>query len=307
MASDHAQPRANLNPNFPITTQASRRLKLSLRTHLMRAVTLAPHDIVLGRRAALRARPGVGALVGAAERWYASGVVAFSPVVGAELLLDASTAPITHVQVGDLVRGELETPVQEAFRRRLRAGDVVFDVGANVGFLTLVAGAIVGSGGRVVAWEPVPESADAIRRNAALNDMGWVQVREAAAGAEAGTQTLLEVDERSWSHLADRGRHPRTQSEREVRVEALDALVLSGELPPPRLVKIDVEGSEVAVLPGMRRLLSDYRPDLVVELHGTNAEVADLLEPLGYALENLDGPAPVREAGPVHVLAIPRS
>jgi FkbM family methyltransferase len=182
-----------------------------------------------------------------------AGVLAFSPVVGAELLLDASTAPITHVQVGDLVRGELETPVQEAFRRRLTAGDVGFDVGANVGFLSLVAGAIVGPTGRVVAWEPVPASADAVRRNAAVNGMDWVEVREAAVGAEPGTQTLLEVDEQSWSHLADRGRHPRTNVEREVRVEALDPLVASGELPPPPLVKIDVEGSEVAVLPGMRR------------------------------------------------------
>jgi FkbM family methyltransferase len=282
-------------------------VKLSLRTHLMRAATLVPHDVVLARHAALRARPGVGTLVGAAERWYARGVVAFSPVVGAELLLDASTAPITHVQVGDLVRGELETPVQEAFRRRLTAGDVVFDVGANVGFLSLVAGAIVGPAGRVVAWEPVPASADAVRRNAAVNGMGWVEVREAAVGAEPGTQTLLEVDEQSWSHLADRGRHPRTNVERDVRVEALDPLVASGELPPPSLVKIDVEGSEVAVLPGMRRILEEHRPDLVVELHATNAEVADLLEPLGYALENLDGPAPVRGAGPVHVLATPRS
>jgi len=282
-------------------------MKLSLRTHLMRAATLVPHDRVLERHAALRARPGVGALVGAAERWYARGVVAFSPVVGAELLLDASTAPITHVQVGDLVRGELETPVQEAFRRRLTAGDVVFDVGANVGFLSLVAGAIVGPSGRVVSWEPVPASADAIRRNAAVNRMDWVEVREAAVGAEPGTQTLLEVDEQSWSHLADRGRHPRTNVERAVRVEALDPLVASGELPPPRLVKIDVEGSEVAVLPGMRRILEEHRPDLVVELHATNDEVADILEPLGYALENLDGPAPIREAGPVHVLATPRS
>jgi FkbM family methyltransferase len=272
----------------------------------MRAVTLAPHDIVLGRRAALRARPGVGALVGAAERWYARGVVAFSPVVGAELLLDASTAPITHVQVGDLVRGELETPVQEAFRRRLRAGDVVYDVGANVGFLSLVAATLVGPAGRVVAWEPVPSSAEAARRNAAVNGLDWISVREGAVGAQPGLRTLLEVDEESWSHLADRGRHPRTRAERSVRVEALDGLVASGELPPPRLVKIDVEGSEVAVLPGMRRILEEHRPDLVIELHGTNAEVADLLEPLSYSLENLDGPAPVREAGPVHVLATAR-
>jgi FkbM family methyltransferase len=285
---------------------AAAAVKLSLRTHLMRAATIAPHEAVLARREVLQARRGMGSLIGVAERWYERGVVAFSPVVGAELLLDASTAPITHVQVGDLVRGELETPVQEAFRRRLQAGDVVFDVGANIGFMALVAAAIVGPTGKVVAWEPVPLSADAARRNARVNGMDWVTVREAAVGSQPGSQILLEVDERSWSHLADRGRHPRTQTEREVAVESLDALVDSGELPVPRLVKIDVEGSEVAVLPGMRRIIEEHKPDLVVELHATNDEVADFLEPLGYELENLDGPAPVREAGPVHVLATAR-
>ena len=44
---------------------------------------------------------------------------------------------------------------------------------------------------------------------------------------------------------------------------------------------------------------------LVIETHETNAEVADRLEPLGYVLQNLDGPGPVRGAGPVHVLAVP--
>jgi hypothetical protein len=86
-----------------------------------------------------------------------------------------------------------------------------------------------------------------------------------------------------------------------VRVVALDDL----DLPAPAFVKVDVEGSEVAVLDGAARLLREARPVLVVETHETNAEVADRLEALGYRLENLDGPAPVRAAGPVHVLAVP--
>ena len=71
-------------------------------------------------------------------------------------------------------------------------------------------------------------------------------------------------------------------------------------------MKIDVEGSEIAVLEGARELLARDGPVLVVELHATNAEVCDLLDDAGYAYENLEGPEPVRDAGPVHLLARPR-
>ena len=202
-----------------------------------------------------------------------------------------------HIQAYGLVRGSLEPMVQEALRRTVAPGALVYDVGANLGFFTLVAAAL---GARVVAFEPEPSNAAHLRATVALNRLD-AEVREAAAAERSGRAELLAVDEASWSHLADRGHHPRTRRSVEVETVALD------DLPPADVYKIDVEGSEVAVLRGMARTLREHAPVLIVETHATNAEVCDLLEPLGYAVENLDGPQAPRTAGPVHLLSAKNS
>ena len=89
-----------------------------------------------------------------------------------------------------MLTGTHEIQVQQALVRSVRAGDVVWDVGANIGYLALVAARIVGPAGRVVAIEPDAQCAAAIRRNAQLNDLAGVEVVEAAAaGAHAARPT----------------------------------------------------------------------------------------------------------------------
>lgn len=205
--------------------------------------------------------------------------------------------PLGHVQAWGLVRGVVEPATQEALRRHAGPGSVVWDVGANVGFFSLLAARL---GARVHAFEPLPASAAALRGHVAANGYGErVTVHERAVAARSRRAPFLVVDEASWSHLADRGPHPRARDRIEVEVVALDDLAL----PRPDVVKIDVEGSEVAVLEGARRTLAEHAPVLLIELHATNDELCDLLEPLGYEAENIDGVEPVRDAGPVHVLA----
>ena len=250
-----------------------------LRSYLIRALTRLPP----------RARRSLSRIAGDRDVM----VTGTPPMSGAIL----RGLPAEHIQAWEMVRGVVEVPVQEAFRRHVGPGTVVWDVGANVGYFSLLAARL---GGHVHAFEPVPESAARLRGNVAANGLeDRVEVHEAAVGATAGRQPFLVVRDASWSHLADRGRHKATREERDVEVVRLDDL----DLPPPDLVKIDVEGSEVAVLDGAARVLREHRPVLVVELHETNDEVCDRLEAAGYALENLDGPVPPREAGPIHVLA----
>ncbi len=264
------------------------RVAAAVRSRAYRAFTRLPHE-------AVEARGGVAVAV--ARRLTETGpvTVASGPGVGLTLRL-----PLMHIQAYGLVRGTLEPGVQEALRRLVAPGSVVWDVGANLGFFSLLAARL---GASVEAFEPLPGAAAALRSNVALNGMdGAVRVHERAAGAAAGRAPLLVVDEGSWSHLAVRGPHLRAVGTVEVEVAALDELAL----PAPAVVKLDVEGSELAVLQGMRATLAAARPAVICELHATNAEVTEFLEDAGYAVENLDGPAPVREAGPVHVLGRPR-
>jgi FkbM family methyltransferase len=244
------------------------------------------------------------AALGLAQRLIDTGPV---PVTGGHargLLLEPSTLPLTHVQAYGIVRGSVEPEVQEALRRVVAPGATVYDVGANIGFFTLLCARLTGPTGRVVAFEPSPPAIPGLRANVALNGLAHVEVVERAVAAEPGRARLLQVGQHSWSHLEDRGRHPDTTAVVDVEVTTIDGEVAAGRAVPD-VLKVDVEGSEIAVLEGMRETLAEHRPVLVVELHGTNREVMDLLDAAGYAAENLEGPTPVREAGPVHLLARP--
>ncbi len=225
---------------------------------------------------------------------------------GQGLILDMRYIPISHAHAGALASGNLEVEVQEALVRRLGPGDVVYDIGANLGFFSLIAARLVGPEGRVFAFEPAPENVEAIRSNAELNRIDNVVVIPCAVSSRAGTARLQIVDDQSWSRLEEFGEHPDTERVLEVETVAIDDLVESGELPPPALVKIDVEGAELAVLDGMRATIERHRPAIVCELHDTNAEVADAFAADGYRVVNLEGPVPIeQDADAHHALGLP--
>jgi FkbM family methyltransferase len=143
----------------------------------------------------------------------------------------------------------------------LRPGDVAFDVGANVGLFTLLMSRIVGPSGRVVAYEAAPENAALLRDTIAMNYQAeWVDIRQAAAAASAGTLTfhastrflgngsLLPHDEQYTREFLVDG-------ERELSVAAEPLDVHLGAFERIALVKIDVEGAEEQVLAGMQGLI----------------------------------------------------
>jgi FkbM family methyltransferase len=222
------------------------------------------------------------------------------------LRFPARALPPGHAHTRQLLRGELEVPVQEALRRTLPAGGTLWDVGANVGFFTLLGARLVGPEGHVVAWEPV--GAVAVHAGEAALRSGLdarVEVRAEAVGARAGEEELLVPGDASWSHLASRGNAAGTSRER-VAVTTLDAALAAGA-PAPDLVKLDVEGSEGDVLRGAVRLLTEVRPALVIEVHDTAAEICDLLDVAGYRAERIDAAGAPRAApAHAHLLARPR-
>ncbi|MER7002600.1 FkbM family methyltransferase [Dactylosporangium sp. NPDC000555] len=148
--------------------------------------------------------------------------------------------------------------------RWLRPGDTAFDVGANIGALTVFMARAVGRRGRVVAFEASPSQAALLRDNVAVNYLNdWVEVHEQAAWSHPDTLTF-HVSERFQGngsllrHDDWYDGHFRVDTHREVRVEAvpLDDALLRHR---PRLVKIDVEGAEADVLAGMARWLAEAR------------------------------------------------
>lgn len=150
------------------------------------------------------------------------------------------------------------------FRRLAARSGLVLDVGANIGVYAVTGGADVPSGGRVVAFEPVPENLAYLRRNVAANGLGGrVTVEPVAVGEGPGEITLYLSAEQTGKHSAAAANAGPPAGAVTVPMTSLDAYVTGRA---PDLIKIDVEGYEGFVLSGARRCLGAL-PALLFELH----------------------------------------
>jgi FkbM family methyltransferase len=227
------------------------------------------------------------------------------PLKGAELLLYDATTVFKEMETGRYERWLFDAVEQACPDLN---GRTVWDVGAWIGYHTLAFAALVGSAGRVVAFEPSTVNAERIRAHIEQNpELGKrVTLFELALGDADGEHVFLagqHIDDgtSSGSHLAD-GYPPEasdvySEFERHVvHTVRADTLIAHGDVPIPDVVKLDVEGAEHQVLDGARRLVETHRPILLVELHhpASTQRVVEQLESAGYELrvveERLDTP-----------------
>jgi len=180
--------------------------------------------------------------------------------------------------------GVYEQEKQSALAAAVRPGDVVYDVGANVGFYSLLASALVGPAGAVFAFEPLPRNLAILRRHLALNRAANVRVIAGAVADRPGVARFDTSGIPEMARLSDAGGL-------EVPTVRLDDLLAAGQIAPPAVMKIDVEGAEYAALCGARGLLARHRPALLLATHGAevHGRCCALLRELGYGLEPLDG------------------
>lgn len=215
--------------------------------------------------------------------------------------------------IPDFEHGTSEIPLQRVLEQNLQSGQVFYDVGANVGFFTLIAARLVGMTGRVYAFEPVPANAAAIRHNLELNDFGHVDVIEKAVSDHAGFEELQVTGFAGGSTLASAGTPLDITAQLTVPLVVLDDLLAAGQLQPPHMVKIDVEGAELAVLHGMKNLLTSARPSIVFEVDDADPGVAQqkydacahFLLANGYAVQQMDDAYPDIDWHVLHGIAVP--
>ena len=209
-------------------------------------------------------------------------------------------------QAWSVLTGTHEPMVHEALRRTLGPGGTFVDVGCNIGYTALLAAAIVGPSGRVIALDAQRECAEATRANARLNGLEQIEVLHSAAGAVSGDADVIVTQDPLWTRLASVGEHPLEVRRERVTVTSIDDLVQRLALPAVNVVKIDVEGGELDVVAGMGRVLAEQRPFVVAEMHDRNEPFAAAMTAAGYRVVNLDGLEPVARAGAnVHVLCEP--
>jgi FkbM family methyltransferase len=152
-----------------------------------------------------------------------------------------------------------ELHVQEALQRELRPGAVLWDVGAHIGFTSLIASRLVGPTGRVEAFEPFPPNVERLAGSVGLNGFTNVTVHPQAITNRDGT-ALFHLHESSLQ-----GSLVEDPSAAAIKVACETLDTVARRLPPPDLIKVDAEGAGLDVLEGGRQFLMTVRPRLIVE------------------------------------------
>ena len=180
--------------------------------------------------------------------------------------------------------GSYEMNKRLAFEREIPNGAVLYDIGANVGYFSLLAAKLVGPEGRVYAFEPLPRNIEFLRKHIKINKFENIEVVDAAVSEHSGEAHFDLGASSAMGHLADSGGI-------QVRMVALDEMLEAGELRPPDYMKVDVEGAEYEALKGARKVLEQFHPVLFLDTHQREAHLPaiELLQSLGYEFEILDG------------------
>ena len=182
----------------------------------------------------------------------------------------------------------MEPEKTAALVEALRPGAVFFDVGANIGFYSIVASRILGPAGKVVAFEPSVTNLAYLHRHVELNRATNVLIVPAACADRQSLELFDAGRNRAEGHIAESVGSASTGPYALAPTTTVDAAV--GKLGmEPDVLKIDVEGAEVSVLRGAQSMLRRKRPVIFLEVHSDTLRSAclEILQPLGYSFQTL--------------------
>ena len=178
--------------------------------------------------------------------------------------------------------GSYESEKVSLFEKTLKKGNIVFDIGAHVGFYTLLAAELVGKDGKVFSFEPLMANYEYLKKHIEINNYKNITSFNVAVSDKDGLAFFTKGENTSTGHLTSNG-------ETKVRTMAIDDWINNKKLPVPDILKIDVEGAEFAVLKGAVNLLNKYHPIIFLSTHSSDIhkKCCDFLLSLGYKLEPL--------------------
>jgi len=261
-----------MNPLLRLAALASRILPVSFKQSIYRIKPLAG----LVRRTLNLAAPSELAQV----------KIAAGDLAGFKFELDLQTEK-------DYWLGTYEVELQRAVRDLLSSGMCIYDVGANIGYVTLLLAKAAGESGQVVAFEALPANIARLEKHVALNHLaGRVTVVAGAVVDQARpVRFLVHPSSSMGKAVGSAGREKMGAYLKEIEVPglALDGYAFEQGHTPPQVIKMDIEGGEVLAIKGMQRILEELRPLLLVELHGHEAAHAvwENLARQGYTVHRM--------------------
>jgi len=205
------------------------------------------------------------------------------------------------------IEGIYEEGMTRLFQTLISRGECVLDIGANIGYYSILASRLVGAKGQVIAYEANPQIAEQLRLNAIENSCKNVSIYKVAVSDYCGNVSFFVAghENKGLSSMRDLG----GEAEQKIKLPCITIDSMLARIPKASLVKIDVEGAELLVLKGMKELISRDRPSIVFEATET------FFRQMGYGLEDVEdffrersyGLYEIRGAGVKSINTIPRN
>ena len=216
-------------------------------------------------------------------------------------LMEINTPDVISTTI--FLAGHWEPMITEYVRGALNPGDTFIDIGANIGYYTVLASRMVGDSGSVISIEAHPGIYDRLKKNVALNDRKNVRIINAAAGSSRGELPIFSGPEINLGHtttVATIADSEGLRCDGMVRSDTLESLVGMNSLYNARLIKVDVEGAEYEVLSTIFDSLAQFSPttEWILELAPENCpagrsaihEIYAAFRSAGYEPFKIDNP-----------------
>ncbi len=215
--------------------------------------------------------------------------VVFGPLRGARFILGSLAGTGGGASV---FFGAVEPEQTAEFVQALKPGQILFDIGANVGYYTILGSRLVGPGGVVVAIEPAVRNLSFLYRHLEINHVSNVNIIAAACSDENTFARFSSGENGATGHLTNEA-GVGSQANREdtfVSTITIDSVVQKVGFAPD-VIKIDVEGAELSVLKGAHATLLASRPVIFLSVHSNSLRYSCLgyLEEIGYTARSVKG------------------
>ena len=184
--------------------------------------------------------------------------------------------------------GIYEPHIQNLIVSAIGSNAVFYDIGANVGFYSLLAARVAGAG-RIYAFEPLPRNLEYLNKHLEMNRVRNGTVLDVAVSDRCGESLFSSETTGAMGSLGATG-------DLRVRTVNIDALIAQQQIASPDCIKMDIEGAEALALRGAESCFKRHRPRLFLATHGSAAhnECCQLLTSWGYIIQILDASEPDR-------------
>jgi FkbM family methyltransferase len=190
---------------------------------------------------------------------------------------------------GTVYFGLIEPMQTRSFVKTLKNGDILFDVGANVGYYTALGSKIVGSGGEVYSFEPLVRNISYLYRHVEINKLKNVNIIPCACSDSFAIVNFVQENNTAMGHIEDN----KISDAYDMKITTVLSITLDEVASKlgikPSVLKIDVEGAELAVLHGAESIISNFKPFIFLSVHSDllRTECLNYLSKFGYSFEPL--------------------